>query len=202
MAIEHKVQLVEQLFDRLENEITSFRSQTQLHCKTGCGQCCSKPNINASPLEFLPWAFYLFLNGKAEAILEELNTKTNTNCHLYQSLSTTDQTNGRCTDYKYRGLICRLFGYASNRDKYGQLRMATGKIITHGQQANFAAAEKAISKGLYVPVFTDYYTRLSQIDNRLATTLLPINEALKMAIEEVLHYYAYRPFPGGLENIA
>jgi hypothetical protein len=44
--------------------------------------------------------------------------------------------------------------------------------------------------------------QLSQIDNRLAITLLPINEALKIAIEEVLHYYAYRPFPGGLENIA
>jgi hypothetical protein len=80
--------------------------------------------------------------------------------------------------------------------------MATCKIIKDGQQKNFHAAEEAISKGLYVPVFTDYYTRLSQIDNRLATTLLPINEALKMAIEEVLHYYAYRPFPGGLENIA
>jgi uncharacterized protein len=36
----------------------------------------------------------------------------------------------------------------------------------------------------------------------LASILLPINEALKMAIEEVLQYYAYRPFPGGLENIA
>mgnify|MGYP000202151772 FL=1 len=202
MDIEQKVKLVEQLFDRLENEITTFKSKTHLSCNSGCGQCCSKPDINASPLEFLPWAFYLFLNGKAEAILEELNTKTNTNCHLYQSLSTTDQTNGRCTNYKYRGLICRLFGYASNRDKYGQLRMATCKIIKDDQQENFHAAEEAISKGLYVPVFTDYYTRLSQIDNRLAATLLPINEALKMAIEEVLHYYAYRPFPGGLENIA
>jgi hypothetical protein len=43
---------------------------------------------------------------------------------------------------------------------------------------------------------------LTQIDFRLGTTMLPINEALKVAIEEVLHYYAYRPFPGGLENIA
>lgn len=197
MTIEDKVRLIEQLFDRLEKEITTFRSETHLYCNTGCGQCCSKPTINASPLEFLPWAFYLFLNGKAEEILEQLNTKTDSNCHLYQSLTITDRTNGRCSNYKYRGLICRLFGYASNRDKYGQLRMATCKIIKEGQQENFLSAEEAISKGLYVPVFTDYYTRLSQIDNRLAITLLPINKALKMAIEEVLHYYAYRPFPVG-----
>ena len=202
MDIEQKVKLVEQLFDRLENEITTFKSKTHLSCNSGCGQCCSKPDINASPLEFLPWAFYLFLNGKAEKTLEELNSTTNTYCHIYKSLSTTDQINGRCTNYKYRGLICRLFGYAANRDRNGQLRMTTCKIIKTGQEENFHAAEKAISEGLYVPVFTHYYTRLSQIDNRLAVTSLPINKALKIAIEEVLHYYAYRPFPGGMENIA
>jgi Fe-S-cluster containining protein len=200
MSIEHKVQLVEELFDRLENEITNFKSETNLHCLTGCGQCCSKPDINASPLEFLPWAFYLFLNGKAEEVLEELNTTTF--CHLYQSLSTADNKNGRCTNYKYRGLICRLFGYAASRDKYGKLRLATCKIIKENQQENYNNTEEAIRKDLYVPIFSDYYMQLTSIDHRLATTLLPINEALKMAIEEVLHYYAYRPFPGGLENIA
>jgi hypothetical protein len=44
--------------------------------------------------------------------------------------------------------------------------------------------------------------QLSQIDFRMGVLLLPINEALKIAIEEVLHYYAYRPFPNGLGNIA
>jgi hypothetical protein len=202
MSIERKVQLVEELFDRLENEINNLKSETNLHCLAGCGQCCSKPNIDASPLEFLPWAFYLFLNGKAETTLEELNIRTTPFCHLYQSLSTTNSANGRCTDYKYRGLICRLFGYAASRDKYGKLRLATCKIIKENQQENYNNTEEAISKGLYVPIFSDYYMQLTPIDYRLATTLLPINEALKMAIEEVLHYYAYRPFPGGLENIA
>ena len=202
MSIEHKVQLVEELFERLENEIKTFKSETNLQCNNGCGQCCSKPNIDASPLEFLPWAFYLFLNGKAEVTLEELNSKTNSFCHLYQSLSTIDRINGRCSNYKYRGLICRLFGFAASRDKYGKLRLATCKIIKENQQENYNNTEEAINKGLYTPIFSDYYMRLTPIDHRLATTLLPINEALKMAIEEVLHYYAYRPFPGGLENIA
>mgnify|MGYP000846867606 CR=1 FL=1 len=202
MSIERKVQLVEELFDRLENEITDFKSETNLHCNSGCGQCCSKPNIDASPLEFLPWAFYLFLNGRAEITLEELNSKTNTFCHLYQSLSIVDNKKGRCTNYKYRGLICRRFGYATSRYKYGKLRLNTCKIIKENQQESYNSTEEAISKGLYVPIFSDYYMRLSTIDHRLATILIAINEALKMAIEEVLHYYAYRPFPGGLENIA
>lgn len=202
MSIEHKVRLVEKLFDRLENEISTFKSETNLYCRTGCGKCCSTPDIDASPLEFLPWALHLFLNGKAEEMILELNNKSNSNCHLYRPLSVLDRSNGSCSNYRYRGLICRLFGYASSRDKYGKLRLATCKIIKEEQQKNFTDTEEAINKGLYVPIFSDYYMQLTQIDNRLATTLLPINEALKMAIEEVLHYYAYRPFPGDLENIA
>jgi Fe-S-cluster containining protein len=202
MAIETKVRLVEELFNRLENEINTFKTETHLHCKLGCGKCCSIPTIDASPLEFLPWAFHLFLNGKAEETLEELHHKTDTNCHLYRPISIVDSNNGSCSNYAYRGLICRLFGYAASRDKYGKLRLATCKIIKENQQENYLNTAEAISKGLYIPIFSDYYMNLSQIDFSLGTTMLPINQALKRAIEEVLQYYAYRPFPSGLKEIA
>jgi hypothetical protein len=202
MAIEHKVRLVEALFDRLEIEITAFQSQTQLSCKAGCGKCCSTPSIDASPLEFLPWAFHLFLNGKAEETLENLRKETTKNCFLYRPISVVEHSSGSCSNYRYRGLICRLFGYAANTDKFGKLRLATCKIIKEEQEENFNAAEVAINKEKYVPIFTDYYMQLAQIDLRMGVILLPINEALKVAIEEVLHYYAYRPLPGGLEHIA
>jgi hypothetical protein len=202
MTIEHKVQQVEALFDRLEIEIATFQSQTALSCKAGCGKCCSTPSIEASPLEFLPWAFHLFLNGKAEETLEELSKVTTTNCLLYRPISVVEHFRGSCSNYRYRGLICRLFGYAANTDKLGKLRLATCKIIKEEQAEKFHAAEVVINKGNYVPVFTDYYMQLAQIDLRMGVILVPINEALKVAIEEVLHYYAYRPFPGGLEDIA
>lgn len=202
MSIELKVLRVEELFNRLEKEITAFKSETSLHCLTGCGKCCSKPDIDASPLEFLPWAFHLFLNGKAEEVLLELQHSSNSTCHIYRPLALLEEFNGSCSNYRYRGLICRLFGYAASRDKYGKLRLATCKIIKEDQVKNFNNTEEAISKGLYVPIFTDYYMQLAQIDYRLATTMLPINDALKRAIEEVLQYYAYRPFPDGLKNSA
>lgn len=204
MSIAHKVQLVEALFDRLEIEITAFKSETNLHCNKGCGKCCSKPNIEASPLEFLPWAFHLFLNGQAEETLVQLSATSNNNCLLYRPLSVLEHHKGSCSNYKYRGLICRLFGYAASTDKYGKLRLATCAIIKEEQFQKFTIAETAIGKGQYVPVFTDYYMKLAQIDYNMGTILLPINEALKIAIEEVLHYYAYRPFPGNdeLKNIA
>lgn len=202
MSIERRVRLVEQLFQDLEVEITEFKTKTKLGCVAGCGKCCTKTNIDASPLEFLPYAFFLFLNGNAEKVLDELNNKEATVCHIYNPLSALDTNQGSCNSYPYRGLICRLFGFGANNDKYGQLRLATCKIIKEGQQANYDASTEAINNGLPVPIFTDYYMNLSQIDFRLGNIILPINKAIKLAIEEVLQYYAYRPMPTGFNNCA
>ena len=203
MSLERKVELVEGLFEQLELEISKFQDQTKLHCLTGCGQCCTNPTMEASPLEFLPWAFHMFLLGKAEDMLKEVNAQEKHSiCHIYSPLNLIDTTMGNCKDYKYRGLICRLFGYAATRDKYGQQRLVTCKIIKENQATRYQDANEAINNGLYVPMFTDYYMQLNQIDFHLGNQVVPINKALKLALEEVLQYYAYRPFPGGLEHTA
>ncbi|WP_366187372.1 YkgJ family cysteine cluster protein [Flavobacterium ovatum] len=200
--MESKVKLVEQLFARLESEITTFKSETKIQCSSGCGKCCTTPNIDASPLEFLPWALHLFIEGKAESTLEAISTKTDSSCFLYQPNSISDNINGTCSDYHYRGLICRLFGYAGTKDKNGKSSIVTCSLIKENQQENYNNALEAINKGLYIPLFTDYYMQLFQIDNRLAVIKVPINQAFKIAIEEVLHYYAYRPFLGDLKTPA
>ena len=202
MSIEIKVAAVEHLFSQLDIEINTFQKETKLHCNVGCGKCCTKLDIEASPLEFLPWAFHIFLNGEAEKILSELEINTSTICHIYNPLPLLDKVNGSCSNYSYRGLICRLFGYGATKDKYGQLRLATCKIIKSEQVANFNNSTESINKGLPVPIFTDYYMNLSQIDFHLGNIILQINQALRYAIEEVLHYYAYRPLQKKKKNIA
>lgn len=202
MSIERRVKLVEDLFQNLDLEISEFQSKTNLHCKMGCGKCCTNPEMNASPLEFLPWAFHLFLNGQAEKVLTELTHKTTSICHVYNTISIVDNHSGNCSSYKYRGLICRLFGYGANTDKYGQLRMSTCSIIKQNQTKNYKKTTEAINNGLKIPIFTDYYMNLSQIDFKLGNIIIPINKALQYAIEEVLQYYAYRPMPNGFKNCA
>ena len=193
MSIERRVQLVENLFYQLEQESAQFEQSSGISCVSGCGKCCTYPDIEASPLEFLPWAFHLFLNGEAEKTLIVLNKTHSSTCLIYKPLSIIDQ--GRCSNYKYRGLICRLFGFAANTDKYGNLRLATCNIIKEGQTENYNSTAEAITKGLHVPVFTEYYMQLNQIDFHLGNIILPVNKALKMALEEVLQYYAYRTYP-------
>ena len=188
MSIAHKVQLVETLFHQLDQESVQFELASGLRCVSGCGKCCTYPDIEASPLEFLPWAYHLFLNGEAEKTLFLLKENTSLTCLIYKPLTLAGQ--GSCGTYKYRGLICRLFGFAANTDKYGNPRLATCKIIKEGQAQAYNSTAEAISKGLYVPVFTDYYMQLSQIDFHLGNKILPVNKALKTALEEVLQYCA------------
>ena len=193
MTLDQKVRLVESLFDQLEQETQQFQDKSGLGCVSGCGKCCSYPNIDASPLEFLPWAFQVFLSGKAEEALEALQSHPNQTCFLLTPVSILSK--GHCGSYKHRGLICRLFGYAASKDKYGKLRLVTCKIIKEGQANHYHITSEAISKGMYVPIFTDYYMQLNQIDYQMGSKTMPINRALKMALEEVLQYYTYRPVP-------
>jgi len=200
MSIARKVKSVERLFAQLDKQIATFQSHTRLHCLAGCGHCCTKPDIDASPLEFLPFAFDLFLKGQAESTLEKLHAHPTSICIIYAPTSPDNLSKGQCSVYPYRGLICRLFGYGATRDKYGQLRLATCRLIKESQAEFYEQSVAAIEQGLDVPIFTDYYQRLYQIDMHMGSTLLPVNEAITAALEHVLHYYAYRPFPTNMRR--
>lgn len=95
----------------------------------------------------------------------------------------------------YRGLICRLFGYAAARDKYESLRLITCNIIKEQQAEVYAQSVEKIKAGLEVPVMSQYYSRLNNIDQELSRKFYPINQAMEKALELVLHYYAYRRKP-------
>ena len=202
MSIARKVRSVERLFGRLDQEIKAFQSASGLHCLSGCGHCCTKPDIDAAPLEFLPYAFDLYLKGQAENMLERLQNQNSPICVIYAPLSIDQQSSGSCGTYAYRGLICRLFGYGATRDKFGQLRLATCKRIKEAQTAQYEQTVEDMKNGLDIPIFSDYYRRMAQIDMYLGTKMMPINKALEEAIETVLHHYAYRPFPKKFRRVA
>ena len=202
MSIVKKIIAIEALFAGLDAEINIFQSATKLKCLPGCGRCCTHNQVDASPLEFLPWAYQLYVKGEAYGVLEALSENNSNICHNYNPIGLLEKGKGSCGTYNFRGLICRLFGYGANTDKYGKLRLATCKVIKEDQALVFQNAENMISNGLSIPVFTHYYMRLSQIDHHLGTTIVPINTALKIAIEEVLHYYSYRSLEDDVRGAA
>jgi uncharacterized protein len=189
LSLNEKVQAVEGVFNDLDAAIATFQSTSSLHCKFGCGKCCFKPDIEASALEFLPFANYLYKNDLALAWYERLESNDQPLCLIFNPTKTGA---GLCSEYVYRGLICRLFGYSARTNKYGMKELVTCQIIKTEQKESYDLAEKAIEGGGSIPVMSHYYMQLHAIDPDLAREFYPINKAILRAIEVVLSYYAYR----------
>ena len=189
MTLAEKVESVEKVFQELDAEIAQFQSASSLHCKWGCGKCCFKPDIEATILEFLPYALYLHRQDRALEWLKKLEETDSSICLI---LNPTQSGAGLCSEYPYRGLICRLFGYSARTNKYGRNELVTCQIIKSEQSTAYRTAAEQVKAGMPVPVMNQYYMKLYAIDSGLATVHYPINEAIKKAIETVVHYYAYR----------
>lgn len=184
-----KVQAVEQVLGKLDQEIAAFQSWSTLHCKFGCGKCCFKPDIEATILEFLPFAHHLYVTNQAESWLERLQATDDPICLI---LNPTQAGAGLCSEYKHRGLICRLFGYSARTNKYGQKELVTCQIIKTEQQEAYEKAAIEIAGEGSVPVMSQFYMQLHAIDFELTREFYPINQAIRKAVETVLQYYAYR----------
>ena len=59
----------------------------------------------------------------------------------------------------------------------GEFRLATCKIIKENLAERYEIAKIAMKNGLYVPIYTDNYMNLNQVDFRMDNSILPINMA-------------------------
>ena len=191
MTLYRKVQAVERVFKGLEKDLAAFKHATNLKCVSGCGRCCNKPDITASILEFLPLAYNLYKQGVAFEWYQNLGKLESPLCHAFTPVFL-QGTGGMCSQYQYRGLVCRLFGFSAKLDKYGVPQLVTCKTIKEEFPVPHQTAIKHISEGKKTPIMRNYYFQLQAIDGNLGTTLLPINEAIREALKVVLSYYAYR----------
>jgi Fe-S-cluster containining protein len=188
-TLPQKVAAVKKVYAKLDAEIHQMQADSGLHCLAGCGECCKKPDIEATPLEFLPLALQFYDEGRAETALTELHAREEVRCYVFRPHIT--NFGGMCNEYPNRGLICRLFGFTARRNKEGQRELVTCKLIKENQAREFEALSAEMRAGKKVPVMSDYYSRISSIDPSL-TTFYPINQAMIKALEVVLAYYAYR----------
>ncbi len=177
------------MFSELDEQIRLFQMQSSLACKTRCGQCCLRPDVQATILEFLPLAHYLLETDQAADWYDRLEEDTPAICVVINPFQ---NQRGLCGQYTHRGLICRLFGYSTRRNKYGQKELITCQTIKTEQKEKLANAMTLLSEGGDVPVASAYYTRLRAIDDALARDLYPINVAIRKALETVLNYHIYR----------
>lgn len=186
-----KIKQVEQIFKRLEKKVVTLQKGTGLTCQTGCNLCCLKPDLEANVLEFLPLAYYLVQTNQYEAALEKIESGQ-TLCINLKTLRLSEIENG-CSNYAYRGLICRLFGSSAIKDKNNQLQPYLCKIQKEVYAEKLSGITAEINRKQIAPVVSDYYYELQAIDPYLANDYNPINQSILKAISLVAYWYSNRP---------
>jgi uncharacterized protein len=193
MSLAKKSELVLKLFEELDEQTSIFAADSGFKCKPGCGECCVYPKIHATILEFIPFAYKMYLEGKATGLLETLKNRDAefSSCLIFNPIRL-NSSNGSCSSYSSRGLICRLFGYSGNLNKDGAYNIITCGIIKTENPAFFNSAESIRAGSKNLPVASEYYSKLQTIDLSLAMETYPVNVAIRKALEYTLAYYAYR----------
>lgn len=191
MNLFEKSQAVEALFGELEEQSKEFHAEAGMGCISGCGFCCSNPEVPASALEFLPLAFDLHEKGLAEELASQLAAeKSKGVCVVYRAQSA-DLSKGFCGNYSKRGLICRVFGASARKNNKTNLKeLITCKLLKAERPEAFQEVTARINADLDIPLAPAYYTRLKDVDEAL-TALQPVNEAILLALELVLRYRFY-----------
>ena len=191
MNLFDKAQAVEELFMELELQSKKFHAEAGMGCISGCGFCCSNPEVPASALEFLPLAFDLYEKGVAEELAAQLAADNSKGvCVVYRAQSD-DLSKGFCGNYAKRGLICRIFGASARKNNKTNLKeLITCKLLKSERPESFQEVSARINTDLDIPLAPAYYTQLKDIDEAL-TALQPVNGAILLALELVLRYRFY-----------
>ncbi len=183
---------VEKVFRELDEHMLLTTSITGMKCAHLCDLCCRKKNIEASPIEFLPLAAWLYETGKVDEFLTRLDeSEESGRCPLLIP-DAWKNGNGGCWNYEKRGLICRLFGFGYRLTREDQPELVTCKILKERSPEDVARAQQlGIEKPDQIPLFRNYSMQLYSIDPDLALNQLPINKAIRLAIEKL--YFQYSP---------
>ncbi len=180
------------LNDEIAQIYSRYQNDRKLFCRSGCGQCCLHPGIEASVLEMLPLALHLYDTGLAESTLDALqqHDQDQAGCFFYQA-SSEDRKSGQCGVYPYRPAVCRMFGAAGYRGREGEVLLSVCKVIRADAPEAVIATEQSLSSET-PPMMRNHKAQIAQLDYELSKENMPIKQATAAALEKVLTkaYYA------------
>jgi len=186
MSVLPKIRAVNQLFRETDATIKTFIQHTGYTCIAGCGSCCQKTDIEATVLEFLPAAFHTFITGNSDMLYNKIEEGNSNICVFYNPFL----QEGSCSQYPYRGLICRLFGFSKRQGKTGQYTLLACKPLKSTSNLVLTGDDVAL-----LPDMSATYMALYGIDPQMALPYYPINHAIKRALAVVSFYFQYKRKP-------
>lgn len=178
---------IQAIFRSLDEKTRSLQEKSGLKCVNGCGKCCLSPTVEAQVSEMLPLAMSVLESGDASDLHTKIEQTKDAMCVLYRP-SPKDPTKGHCSAYEMRPSVCRLFGFSAVSGKppeKGQL--STCKIIKDQQPEAISKATDLLTSNHHeVPYVRDYSLQIEVLAPGTAfSERLPINDAIKIALEKV-----------------
>ena len=174
-----RLKRIRQVYDKLEKKQMKFANTFNIACKDGCGTCCEhfNPNITEVEAEFL--AYGLIVEKRDQEVYELLSNVDGDSeaCPLYNK----DDVYKHCTVYKWRPLVCRLFGYAASLDKEGNPVYRTCK---YNDKTLDICSEKLRKNKNALVIMKDYGMMIEEIDSKKNRNNLLKDELLR-AIDKV-----------------
>ena len=191
MVSNELVSAIEAVYQRLEEHIQETTTKTGMKCKHLCNVCCRKTNIEASAVEFIPLAAWLYENKIVDEFMSRLDESNETGyCPLFLP-DAWKEGKGGCLNYDKRGLVCRLFGFGYRIDREGIAEIVTCKVLKESDpNAVNTARQIGYKSPQSVPLFTNYAMQLFSIHPELSIQQLPIHKAIRLAIEKMYFHYA------------
>ena len=163
--------------------IARFQAATGLACPRGCGRCCEEqtPFVRVADMEEIAAAHV------ARGIGEDTLARAKAAGSLHPCvIFAPGRLPGGCTEYELRPTLCRLFGFGAVRDKHGEAALAACRV--HKQETPEVAARAIafVASGGDVPIFAEWQAAADAESDDGDPTLMPINEALAIALERAL----------------
>ncbi len=174
-----KLKRIRSIYQKLEKNQQKFCGIFDIHCSDECdGTCCRHftPDITENEALFL--AYGLIKEGKDDLTLELMRVREQTDeyCPLF-----IEDSEFHCSVYKWRPLICRLFGASAVSDKTGQPVFRKCKWNPDGKDLSPEAFDAHKSM---IILMQDYQMMIDEVDSPDSTRFL-ITEILPKAIEKI-----------------
>ncbi|RVU41955.1 YkgJ family cysteine cluster protein [Rheinheimera riviphila] len=188
--LEQLSQQVLAVMAEIGQDYSKYQHHRGLFCRSGCGECCQHPGIEATVLEMLPLAFRLIEEQRADQVLSDLAERDDARCYFYQSHSE-DRKQGQCSVYQQRPGICRFFGAAGTTGRAGEYQLSTCRNIKTDHPAAYAETLIALESDP-PPLIRHGQEQIRQLDPELASNPMPLNQALATALEKALFEQYYQ----------
>ncbi len=173
-------------YQEYDREISELRSKNGFYCLPGCGACCYVPSskIEVVVFEMIPLAIKFVMQGKGEELIQQLENEdvAQIPCVMYCKNSD-DGRLGYCSEYSLRPLICRLFGGGSRIKRNDTRELYLCKLLKEEYRINQDLLDKLSYE---FPVSSDVSTYVRGLNLSMDQEFLPINVALKKALEYVM----------------